>query len=548
MGALSAIAAAAAARAASELAQQIGGAAERHGGIRAGVNQEREAGIAAERQGYRLDASHASLAATEEALGAAAAALQSAGPDAAAPHLDTAQGRLERAVAEGSGAPALREENERRLGELEARGRAAAGRIEQGRAAFDIVDEFAESTWSDIRGNGSEAQAAANRAQEHWGLARQGNSMEEQAFYPAKENLDAAAEELDYVDTLVDAILTRLKDLEAARDSARELLAEAERSINAGLEFVRANDPDVGKGPEAKLREAGEQLAAAQAEAGQAKPDWLRLAAAATAADALADEALAGARSEAETIQKLRDQAGRLGQIVSGEINGIAKFVNVHGADISPQTAAAVKALVQRFEQARSMDGRALKLEEEQRRAALEQLVAAYNGLLPETKRITQQTQADVQRLEQLRSEMNAALTEARSALDRARIEADEAGRRARRGELDRLRAAEASFAQIKLPITGEENIVRTTQEAKAIAAEARDIASDLDRQSRPPSTGAGPIIIAGGMGGWGGSGGWSGGGGSSGPSWGGSNRTGGSFGGGSSGGSFGGGSSGGGW
>jgi hypothetical protein len=546
MGVFNAAAATEAARAASELAQKIAGLAERHGAIRAGINNEREAGVAVTRQGFRLDNSQKALAAAEEALGAAARTVQSEGPDAAAPRYDTAQARLEQAVAEGSGAPALFAENQRRLAELEARGQAATAKIEEGRRTFDVVDEFAESTWADIRGNGSEAQAAANRAQEHWEKARQGNSMEAQAFFAARQNLDAATQALDFVDTLVDAIVNRLKDLETARDSAKALLAEAERSLKAGQEFVQQHDPDVGKGPEASLHEAAQHLAVAQAESTQAKPDWLKLAAAATAADRLADEALAGARSEAETIAKLRDQAGRLGQIVAGEINGIAKFVNVHGDDIAPQTAGAVKALVQRFDQARALEGRAQNVEEEQRRAALEQIVAAYNGLLPETKRIAGLTQSDVQRLEQLRAEMNSALADARSAIQQAQAAA--AGGRTRRGEIDRLRAVEQRFEQIRLPINGEENIARTTQEARAIAAEARDIASDINRQSRPPM-GPGPIIVTGGWGGWGGSGSWSGGGSSSsGPSWGGMNRSGGSFGGGSSGGSFGGGSSGGGW
>jgi hypothetical protein len=548
MSALDAIAAAEAARAASETAQQIGAAAERFAAIRSGANQEREAGIAVAQQGYRLDNSQASLAAADTALATAADALQSGGGGpAAAPHLDTAQARLEDAVAEGSGAPALREQNTARLAEIEAGGQRAAQRISEGRQAFDIVDEFAESTWSDIRGNGSESQAAATRAQEHWELAGQANTMEAQGFLAAREHLDSAAEELAYVDQLIDAILTRLKDLEAARDSARELLAEAERSIVAGEEFVRGNDDDVGKGPELKLRDARLHLDAAQREAQQAKPDWLKLAASATAADKLADDALAGARSEAEVIQKLRTQTERLQTIVAGEVNKLAKFVNVHGADISPRTTESVRVVVQRYEQAQALGRRAAELAEEQRKAALDQLLAALTQLQQESGAVFQAASADVQRLEQLRAEMNQALTDARNALAQAQSEAQQAGRRAKRNELQRLQKAQHAFDQIRLPITGEENIKRTTEAARAIAAEARDIARDLDIQGRPPSSGPGPIIMTGG--GWGGSGGWSGGGGSSGgASWGGMNRSGGSFGGGSSGGGFGGGSSGGGW
>jgi hypothetical protein len=547
MGVFDAAAAIRSAQAASELLQQIGAAAERHGALRAASYAEREAAPAVAAQGYRLEASAAALDAADQALASAADALQSSGPAAAAAHYDEAQARLEQAAAQGSGAPALRAENERRLAEIEARGQAAAARIAEGRVAFDAVDEYAESTWSDIKGNGSEAQAAADRAQEHWELARAGNTMEAQEFYAAREGLDAAAQELDFVEQLVAAIITRLRDLEAARDSARGLLAEAERSINAGLEFVRSYDPDVGKAPEAQLREAAEQLAAAQAEAARPKPDWLKLAAAATAADQLADQALAGARSEAEAMEKLRQQGEQLGPLVAGEVNKIAKYVNLHGADIRPESMAAVKALVQRFEQAQALARRAGELQEEQRRAALEQLLAAYGALQQQSAGVYQAAHGDVQRLEQLRSELNQALSGARSALSGAEAAAARVGGRAPRKLRQRLQLLRQRFDQIRLPITGEEQLTATRSTAKELEREARDVAKELQAYDHRPGGPGGPIIIVGG-GGWGGSGSWTSGGGSSGPSWGGMGSAGGSFGGGSAGGSFGGGSSGGGW
>jgi hypothetical protein len=371
--------------------------------------------------------------------------------------------------------------------------------------------------------------------------------MEAQEFYAARESLDAAAQELDFVEQLIAAIITRLKDLEAARDSARGLLAEAERSINAGLEFVRTYDPDVGKAPEAQLREAAEQLAAAQAEAAQPKPDWLRLAAAATAADRLADTALAGARSEAEAMQKLRQQAEQLRPIVAGEVNKIAKYVNLHGADIKPGSMAAVKAMVQRYEQAQLLERRAAELEEEQRRAALDQLLGAYAALQQESAAVYQAAHADVQRLEQLRAQLNQALSSTRSALTRAEATAARVGGRVPRQLRQRLKQLRQRFDQIRLPITGEERLTSTLATAKELEQEARDIATELQAYERPGGPG-GPVVIVGGFGGWGGSGSWTSGGGSSGPSWGGMGSAGGSFGGGSSGGSFGGGSSGGGW
>ncbi len=545
-----AIAAAEAARAASETAAQISAAAERFGAIRGAIARERAEAPAVAARGFRLDASEQALAASEQALASAADALQSGGPQGATPHLEAAQALLDTAVASGSGAPALHEANAARLAEIEARGQRAAARIAEGRQAFDLVDEFAESTWSDIRGNGSEAQAAADRAHEHWELARQNNTMETQRFVEAREALDAAAQELDYVDQLVDAILTRLKDLEAARDGARGLLEEAERSINAGLAFVRANDPDVGPRPEEQLREAAAQLAAAQAESRQPRPDWLRLAAAATTADQLADAALAGARSEAEAMQKLRRQADQLRPLVAGEVNKIARFVNLHGADISPASMAAVRTLVQRYEEAQRLDRSAAELAEEQRRSALERLIAAFTALQQESQSVYQAAYSDVQRLEELRARVNDSLAATRRALEAAEATAARVGGRAPRSLHDRLRQVRKRFDQIRLPIAGEQDLNAALALSETLQREAREIEGQLRSYDRPHRPGPGPIVVVGNPfpGGWGGSGSWSGGNRGGGPSWGGMNRSGGSFGGGSAGGGFGGGSAGGGW
>ena len=536
------------AKAASEICEQISQCAERFATIAAAVVAERAAGEAVLTQGYRLDLAHQALDASEAALASAADALQSSGgATAALPHLDSAAAYLERGIASGSGAPALRELNTRRLAEIEAQGKAASGRIAEGRTAFDRVDDFAESSWSDIRGNGSEAQAAADRAGEHWELAQAANTMEAQDFVTAREHLDAAASELAFVERLIEAILTRLHDLEVARDAAKGLLEEAERSLNAALGFVRGHDADVGQVPEEQLRAAAAELAVAQQEAAQPRPNWLRLATAATAADRLADTALVGARDEAASMAKLRQQVDKLRPLASAEVSKIARFVNVHGADIRAETTAAVRSLVGRFEQAQGLDRKAAELVEDQRRTALEQAMGAYSAVQKESEGVYERAYADVQRLEQLRAELNRALSDARSAIQDGESLARQAGRNAPTGALRQLRAARASFDQIRLPINGEAELQRMTAVARDLTRTARDAAGDIRRHlPRPPSDGGGPTII---VGGWGGSGSWGGGsGGGGGSSWGSMGGGGGGFGGGGGGGSFGGGGGGGGW
>jgi len=551
-----------AAQAASEIGRRIATIGERFAAVRQGIVQGRNDAERLAAEGYYMEASGAALDATRAALSATAAALQSSGPDAAAAHLAEAEAQLAEAQASGAALPGLRAENERRLAEVAERGEATAALIAEGRQVFDIVDEFAESTWDDIRGNGSEAQAAAGRAHEHWESARARNTMGAQEFRAAKENLDAADAELAYVRKLIDAITQRLADLEQARSTAQATLAEAARSITAGWEFVRANDPDVGKAPEANLREAEGHLQTAQAEAAQAKPDWLRLAADATLADKLADDALVGARSEAEAMAKLRAQVGQTQQLATAEVKKIVNFVGVHEGDITAERRREIDQVQAAVAQAFALLQQAERSEEERRRAALERAFAAYQALQPQAAQVYKNVFADVQRLEQLRARLNTELSQARNQLEEAELLLVQYGALA--GALagsarKRLAAARRSFEQIRLPITGEEQIQRMIKVADAIESEARDVANELraraqaEQQRRSQDVLIGTMIggaMSGGRrghgSGWGGSGSWSGGGGGGG--WGGRGGGGGSFGGGGGGGSFGGGGGGGGW
>jgi chromosome segregation ATPase len=333
----------ASAQAASEIATELLALLASFATLRAGIVQGRQEAETLAAEGFRMDASHAALDAARAALSTAADALQSEDRAGAETNLQEAHRLLDQAIAAGRDWAALHTDNVRLIDELAARGQTTAALIAEGRRIFDIVDEFAESTWSDIRGNGSEAEAAADRAEEHWERARELNTMEVQEFGEAREALDAAVQELGYVEALIDAIKQRLHDLEQARDTARAIVAEAERSIAAGWEFVRSNDPDVGKVPEDQLQQAAEQLAQAQAEMQQERPDWLVLVQAAQQADQFADAALAGARSEVEVMDRLREQVRTAQQLATAEIKKIANFSGLHGDDINAENNRAIE-------------------------------------------------------------------------------------------------------------------------------------------------------------------------------------------------------------
>lgn len=534
-----------AAQAASETSAQIGTIVQAIQTIRNGIVQGRNDAERLLALGYRTEASTAALNGTQAALTETLRSLQAGNLDATETSLHATRMMLAEAVAHGAALPGVRAENEQRIAAIEQRGVAVAELIAQGRRTFDIVDEFAESTWSDIRGNGSEAQAAADRAHEHWQAARAHNTMDEQEFYAAKEALDAADAELNYVHELVDAITERLTALEQARASARDLLAEADRSVLAGGQYINANDPDITPAMTEQLHRAAELVARVRQEIAKPKPDWLAAVRDAQEADKLADDALLTARSEVEATNKLREQVQKAQALATAEVNKIVKYAGVHRADISTANQRAIDGIQAQVQKAYQLTQQAAQVEDEARRAVLNNTYAAYRRLQEDAGKVYAEVYADVQRLEDLRSDLNAELSRARSSFN----EADRLLRSTRSGFSTnnlqvRLNAVRRRFEQIRLPITGEPALEKTLKEAREISTELNEILRALRQNQRPPSS-PGPVIISGG---WGGSGGWSSGGSSGSSGWGSMGGSSGSFGGGGSGGSFGGGSSGGGW
>ena len=503
--------------------------------IRTGIVQARQEAEALADEGYRVDASHAALDQARKELTTTAQILQRQGITPAQPALEAAQTALATAVAQGRGLVTLRTENEQRLAEIEQLGAEVAQLITTGHETFDLVDEFAESTWSDIRGNGSESEAAANRAQEHWFSARTRNTMNVQEFAAAHEDLDAAAAELAYARSLVDAITQRLHDLQEARAIARAELEAAATDIARGWEFVRANDPDVGKAPELQLKHAEQSLALARDEMQKEKPDWLHLVRQAQAANNLADEALTGARSEVEEMEKLREKTQHAQKLATAEVQKIVQFAGVHRQDIQPGNQQSIALIQQQVQHAYTLLQQAEQTVEEQRRAALQQAYASYTRLQTDAEQVYNTVYNDFQQLEQLRTEVNDELARARNALASAERTLTHYGAAVPYDgpPVHKLREARRRFEQIRLPIAGEQNLQEALRLARAIHDDAREAENEIIRSyRRPPQRGSGGgsgmgdfvggMLIGSMIGssgtrrrqsGWGGSGSWSAGG-----------------------------------
>lgn len=359
-------------------------------------------------QGFKIEAGLAAFDKAESTLQQAAVLLERQGSAHAVPLLEQAEALVAEGNGRGGGMPTLLRENDARITAIEQAGQQLPDLIEQGRKSFDQVDEYAESTWNDIRGNGSEAEAAAGRAQALVERTRSRNTMEAQDIYGAKLDLDAAEAEVERSRTLTETIMQRLKDLQLAQTNARQELDMAQTDIEKGWQFVRANDTDVGKAPEEALLRAEELVRQASAEVGQPKPNWITVVKQAQEANKLADDALAQAQGEEVAMDKLRQQLSHARELGVSQTERLLKFVQLHTDDFSPDTLANVQAVQRQAQQAQQVAASAEKTAEEARAKALRGAQEHYAALADNADSVYQRTYAEFQAVEKIRSQVTA--------------------------------------------------------------------------------------------------------------------------------------------
>jgi len=524
------------------------GSIARYNDIREGISAGRAAAEKVVAQNYRIEDGLAAFDESENLLRQALKALEM-GAEAAAPLLDQAEASRAEGVARGGGMPALRSANDGRLIQVDEAGKQLSAYIDEGRRAFDIVDEFAESTWSDIRGNGSEAEAAAAEALRLWQRASQRNTMEVQDFLGAQQDLDAAEQYIAQARQLIDAIIQRLKDLEAARDAARSEIAMAQADIEQGWAYIRANDPDIGKVPEQQLHRAEELLAQANAELAKQRPDWLLLVKLAQEANQQADQALADARSEVDTMNKLRSEVEHAQQVATAEVQKIVKFAGIHTDDVDDQLNQRINQLQNDVQKAYKALKLAEQSEEEARVAALNKAQKLYATLATTAEQLYADMYAAFQRGEELRKKVQQQVKRAQREIERAEDLVAKYRHIIPRTSEGHKRLSQA---RNKLGRIGKVRDERSAQDAIELANQAYADANRADKIFRAEINarhggrggGGGVIIIGGGgssgsssssggssgwgsgggsWGGWGGGGGGGWGGGGGGGGWGGS-------------------------
>lgn len=375
---------------------------------------------------------------------------------------------------------ALQRRNASRLEEARLQGERVRRRIEQGAEAFDAVDDFAEANWQDIRGNGTEAQKAAERAQLLVDRAAANNALapdqepetaSRQDFAAAAAALDAAFAELDGAELLIGAIIERLETLREARATARRQLEAvvADLAAHQALLAQPQVDREVGEEPQRLLAQARRLAAEVESELTAERPDWLMVIARIQQADRLADEALAAIRNEREAMEhrRLRLVSERDEAVASR--TRLENFVRLHQADLSPETRALARAAGSAFENAALLASRGDVAEEGELAELLESAAEAFDAAQEQADRAFEAAESEFSAAEALRVEAAAAV---------AAVEADieSFDRYLRRSGihaemLPQLRDLERSVPQVPTG-GGSDRFVRIVRQAEALRSE----------------------------------------------------------------------------
>lgn len=528
--------------------------------------------VRARQQGFKLAQSDDHFTDVSNKLSDAARAVETGDPDKIKQALEQGNAAVQQAGASVDQQVALHESNEQALAQLEAAGAETKKFIQQGAEAFDKVDEYAESAWQDIRGNGTEAQKAADEAFQLWQEAAALNSMQgEQDFTQAQKLVSQAQTDLQEAHQLVQAILDRLQHLQESQRTAQSEITTAEQDVVSGQSFIKQYDPDITATPAKQLEQAATALQQAKIEIAKPRPDWIQVVKLARQANDLADAALADARTQEQAMQARRLKVQTSSQQAEASLSRAANFAQVHKGDLDRSILTGVTQAQAKLNDARQSltQAQGARLEDVALGKALDDAAASFAAAQQQADAAFAAAQQQFNVIDGLRRQAHDALSQADSVIRQAAAYMQEHRNYISQPIANELQAAISlmpAWQDGADPGTLQGYISRARQaadRANNAYAMAREQVRDYDNQQRAHQAqdvintmitiGAIASIFGGGgrrhHGGWGGGFGGGGGGGFGGFGGGGGSSGGGFGGGGSSGGGFGGGgSSGGGW
>ncbi|MBI1731132.1 TPM domain-containing protein [Candidatus Acetothermia bacterium] len=212
-------------------------------------------------------------------------------------------------------------------------------KIVDGKAVFDrIASTFAESSFSNIRGNGTESCNRINWALKALVDATPLITMDQQQWPQALDLVSKSNGWLDEAESFMRSIIALEKSLNAAKADAPNEIELARADIAKAKEYLTVNKADVDAKLLPQLADDEKRLQQAATELAQKLPDYIKAVTLAKAALGVADQVLDEAQKEHETASRLRMRVSSGERDAQAAISKADEFIEDHARDVQ-QTA-----------------------------------------------------------------------------------------------------------------------------------------------------------------------------------------------------------------
>lgn len=207
--------------------------------------------------------------------------------------------------------------------------------ISQGHVAFKrISEEFAESCWESVKGNGVEAEERLAWAEESVDEVVSLASMENQKWDEAQDLVKEVGLRLTEAASLMRSIIALEENIQAAKRDAQQEIKNAHSDIRKAWDYIEAHDDDISEDRKKELKAAEEVLHSVVMEGEKNKPDYLRIVKLAQEANSTADKILENARSEHETMERLRQKAATSVRDARAVYSKAKEYIEDHRGDV----------------------------------------------------------------------------------------------------------------------------------------------------------------------------------------------------------------------
>jgi uncharacterized membrane protein YgcG len=249
----------------------------------------------------------------------------------AAKYFNLAADQIKQAIQAAAELPRKKQEAVAAIPGLSSRIEQVKEKIVSGRVVFErLFQDYAESTWQSVRGNGTEAENRVNWALDALGDAGEAVATEQQDWYKALEYLEKGNLWLNETEALMNSISELETNLIAARRDAPGEISDVQADIDKAWEYINRYDEDIRESLEDDLRAAQKKNDLAREELKQARPDYFTVCKLAREAHEATDKILIQARDEHEGAERLRAKATSARRDAGARVSIAKTYVEVH--------------------------------------------------------------------------------------------------------------------------------------------------------------------------------------------------------------------------